>query len=244
LYYIIDSDHRALFIDIDIHLYLKGIPSTTESASIRGIQSTNPRAVKKYQNLLQIALQKHKIVERMQHLSEANHEQQGLNAAQIEEFRTLEDLLTKGKLAAEKSVEHIPNIPWSPSLMHATQLVKFWYSWQMQHRHGRDRSEYRQLLMNGIFPEPQNPTQAESEKNLKQAKKAKQQVEKNAQELQMKHLHEMATMYANSGSTSNKNALRNIIKSESSRNIFRRAQQVLEKTIGSTLSFVLDNGPN
>jgi hypothetical protein len=59
LHHICFSDHRALYIDIDLQAYLRSDPPSHMSRVARGISSEDPRSVKKYQEYLSKALDDH-----------------------------------------------------------------------------------------------------------------------------------------------------------------------------------------
>jgi hypothetical protein len=101
---LIDSDHRAVYIDIDLGKFLKGQASASVTASIRGIQSGNPKAVERYQQLLEKSLDDNKIMGKMRALHTI-HEHRPLTPSEIAEFLHLEQQITHAKLQAEKAVE-------------------------------------------------------------------------------------------------------------------------------------------
>lgn len=100
----------------------------------------------------------------MRKLVELNESQKGLTPTQIEEFLLLEAMISNAKLDAEVKVQHISATPWSPKLLKARHLVKYWQSWRLELRHGKDRSEYRSQIM-PIAPGPNPPTMQEVTKH-------------------------------------------------------------------------------
>jgi hypothetical protein len=243
LHNIIDSDHRALLIDIDLHRYLKGIPSAICTSSTRGIQSNNPRAVAKYQQILTDFIKtNHIIMDKMRQLIKANDEQQGLTPTQFEDFMRLETTISKAKLEAEQQVQHISAIPWSPRLLKAQKEVKYWRSWRLELRHGMDRSEYRLLLIPSR-PQTEQPTIQEVTKQLQTATNNLQRIETNASEIRREHLQKLATMYANTGKTTDQQAIKQLIQSENLRDLYAKLRHVLDRTKSSSLRSILLNPP-
>jgi hypothetical protein len=62
--HVVDSDHRGLFLDLNIDTLLGGRPPTLSSAALRGIDSTNPKQCKHYLDCLTTFFKNHRIVER------------------------------------------------------------------------------------------------------------------------------------------------------------------------------------
>ena len=58
------GDHRPLYVDIEIVLVLRTHLSQVTSAAGRRLKLQDPRVVKKYNSVLEIYLQKHRVKER------------------------------------------------------------------------------------------------------------------------------------------------------------------------------------
>jgi hypothetical protein len=119
------SDHRALFMDIDLDNYLGGRPSDTALATRRGLTSNDPRAVQKYRAELEAFLLKSSIEQRTYaKIKEIEKSMVGLSPRLAEDLNALENEFTKGKLEAEEKCAKVRSVPWSPVLMEAQQRLR------------------------------------------------------------------------------------------------------------------------
>jgi hypothetical protein len=242
LHHIVDSDHRALYIDVELHRFLKGVPSAIVPQSMRGIQSNNPRAVQKYQQILSASLSNNNVMEKMRELVAQNESQSGLTPTQIEEFLQLENFISQAKLNAETQVQHISDIPWSPKLIQAQKLVHYWRSWRLELRHGMDRSAYRARMVSPP-PPPTSPTMQEATTQLKLAGRALENIVANASDIRLTHLQELGKMYSNTGLISAQQAIKNIIQAETLRALFMKLRNVLGQPRSAELKSLLLNQP-
>jgi hypothetical protein len=65
---LIQSDHRPLYVDMDLAAFLGGNPSPLENGVSRGIMSSDPRAVRLYREQLLKCLEEEKLVEQLDKL--------------------------------------------------------------------------------------------------------------------------------------------------------------------------------
>jgi hypothetical protein len=178
------SDHRALFMDIDLDSYLGGRPSDTALATRRGLSSNDPRAVRKYRTELEAFLLKSKIEHRTYaKIEEIEKSKAGLTPRLGLELNALENEFSKGKLDAEKSCAKIRSVPWSPQLMEVQQRLSFWKYWLSEKRTNHDFSQARQKVWNDGAKVFANPNWATIQEELKNAQKGVVQALGNASEL-------------------------------------------------------------
>lgn len=81
------------------------------SHSQRGIQSDNPKAVKKYQSLVLRSLEKSSIETDARHLAQQQELNGALSPAQIEKAKDIDRKLLAIKLFAEKKCRNIIKTP-------------------------------------------------------------------------------------------------------------------------------------
>jgi hypothetical protein len=62
--FVITSDHRRLFIDLNADSFLGGDPNQLMSQALRGIKSSDPKKSRKYVTLVDSYLTKHKVYQR------------------------------------------------------------------------------------------------------------------------------------------------------------------------------------
>jgi hypothetical protein len=226
--HLVPSDHKALFIDVDIQGYLRGQISTTCSSDYRGIQSNNPRAVRKYQQCITTFLQKSQIEQQMQHLLEAQLHQGHLTPSQINQIIHLETTFTAAKLKAEKRCSKILQIPWSPALKTSMHNVSYWQSWLSQFKNRIDESAYRLRICPDLPTPESRPSLEIIKRSLHTAKKEQTKTIKNADSLRLLHLQDLASLAANTGKETQCQALKRIIRSEASKSLFQRLKFILK----------------
>lgn len=144
--YLIPSDHCPLYMDINLEAYLHGIPYDNISHSKRGIQSDNPKAVRKYQSLVEAALSTSSIEPALAHLVEKQNANGKLTPYQIAVAKTIDRKLLLIKLAAEKKCRHISKTPCSPKLYRLKAISFFWNSWLRQSRTNLDGTAFRRRM--------------------------------------------------------------------------------------------------
>jgi hypothetical protein len=112
---IVDSDHRALFIDINIDPLLGGTPPTLASPALRGIVSTEPKSCKVYLSALVKHLTEHHVHERVTQL-EAWTATHGLTPLLQAKWEGIDRDVTAGCLFAERIARQRDQPPWSLAL--------------------------------------------------------------------------------------------------------------------------------
>jgi hypothetical protein len=134
-----DSDHRALYADLDMAAFLGGKPSPLENSTLRGISSGDPRAVKQYTAALEKELLERKIEEQMTEVL-TNIENNGgvASAAHRAMMEELEESFSEARINSEKKCKHIRRHPWSPALRSARGEVRYWKLWLSQYKLGMD----------------------------------------------------------------------------------------------------------
>jgi hypothetical protein len=139
-----DSDHRALYADIDMAGFLGGKPSPLENSTLRGISSGDLRAVKQYTEALEKEIRERRLEERMKEVL-TNIENNGgvANAAHRAIMEELEASFSEARLNSEKKCKHIRSHPWSPALRSAREDIRYWKLWLSQYKLGMDFTQQR-----------------------------------------------------------------------------------------------------
>jgi len=120
--YGIQSDHRALYCDIELGRWLRGNAAHIEAPTRRGLQSRDPTATETYLQAVNEYLQGHRFYQR---LSEVLHGP----ADALDTARALEALdsdMTQARKAAEKKVKRRHKSQWSPELHQAKSKLQYW----------------------------------------------------------------------------------------------------------------------
>jgi hypothetical protein len=122
--HVVDSDHRGLFLDLNIDTLLGGRPPTLSSAALRGIDSTNPKQCKHYLDCLTTFFKNHRIVERCTKLQRWT-KRHGLTPRLKQRWEKLDLDITRGCLHAERSAGRKERPAWSEELHHAHLSVVY-----------------------------------------------------------------------------------------------------------------------
>jgi hypothetical protein len=139
-----DSDHRALYADIDMAAFLGGKPSPLENSTLRGISSGDPRAVKQYTEALEKELRERRIEERMAEIITSIENNGGVaSEAHRAGMEELEESFSEARIKSEKKCKHIRSHPWSPTLRSAREDVRYWKLWLSQYKLEMDFTQQR-----------------------------------------------------------------------------------------------------
>lgn len=112
------SDHRSVYIDLELKKYLKGDIPTAQLNSNRKLTSDDGRIVKEYQRLLTVELNKSNLEERIKILEEKHMKR--FNKIEIcTEIEELDHVFTNIKLNSEENCIVQYKHPWSPKLQKA-----------------------------------------------------------------------------------------------------------------------------
>jgi hypothetical protein len=113
------SDHQAIFIDIEVQLFLRSEPPSNLTRVSRGISSEDPRAVKRYQANLSAALDKYDFESMISEVDRmiAIH---GANDIVHEMLELIDSKFCQARLDCEKESQSKYRHPWSPTLRDAS----------------------------------------------------------------------------------------------------------------------------
>jgi hypothetical protein len=234
------SDHRALFMDIDLDRYLGGRPSDAALATRRGLASNDPRAVRKYRAELEKFLQKSKIEQRVYaKIKEIEGSPPGLTAKLANDLNELDDELTQGKLEAEKVCATVRSVPWSPTLMEAQQRLRFWKYWLSEKKTDKNFAEARAKVWPDGAKAFKMANWATIQEELKSAQKGVKLATTEAADLRTEHLEERARMAEREGNGTVEKIVKRIIKAEQLRGTHKKIDTLLGKNQRNGLTFLL-----
>ena len=120
------SDHRGLYLNINIFSYLKGSSTTPPTPESRLLVSTNPKATNQYKkDLMQLFLQ-HNVLKNIT-IIQTKIENSSLNESDMIHVNKVDTIITKYMLKAEKKLKYYSHSrPWSPTLAFAILEVILW----------------------------------------------------------------------------------------------------------------------
>lgn len=230
--FLIPSDHRPLFLDIQLEEYLNGIPYDKISHSQRGIQSDNPKAVLKYQTILTSRLSASSIEHDTEYLVQQQLLNGSLSQHQIERAKSIDRNLLKLKLAAERKCRHITKTPWSPKLYELKAKSFYWNSWLCQFRTHQDGSAFRRRMC------PDSP-----EASLRSSQTAFKNALSEAGKMRNTHLTELATLMSNTGHTPAAKIVNILLRREHDKDVYRNCHRALHRPIPTPVAHILIPSP-
>jgi hypothetical protein len=120
--FVITSDHRGLFIDLNADSFLGGDPSQLMSPALRGLKSTNPKKCRKYVSEVNKYLKSHDIFARVIRL-EIQTETQGFTIEIKNGWEKIDRDLLRACIHAERITKCRDRPAWSPKLHQASMMV-------------------------------------------------------------------------------------------------------------------------
>ena len=233
----VNSDHRALIVDIELTGFLRCTPASTIDTTARGIGSSQPGRIKFYRKKLKDFLDRSDIESTIAQLNE--DAQCGRPVAHT----ILDDIdksLTECFLQLDQQCTHIPDHPWSPELLNAKKTLEFWKMWRTEIRTCRDLSQQRERLQLHLVPTVSKLTKYQILHGIRNAAKQFRKAIADGDALREKHLDRCAAMAAASGKIKHEAAIKRIKRSELSRRTFQRIRRAMGKTKSGQLDYIID----
>jgi hypothetical protein len=126
------SDHRAIFLDLDLLLLFGASPERLERPQFRNLKLDDMRISDSYRNLLHKQFECHNIYERVKNISERGKADVWFHEDELA-YEILDHDITAAMLraamlrAAEKcSIRKQHDTPWALSLSKATHAMRYW----------------------------------------------------------------------------------------------------------------------
>jgi HEPN domain-containing protein len=124
---ILKSDHRAIFLDLDLLLLFGTYLERLERPQFRNLKFDEPRISDSYRKLLHKQFECHNIYDRVRKISQRGKDDDWSNEDE-RCYKVLDRDITAAMLrSAEKcSIRKQHDIPWAPSLSKATHAIRYW----------------------------------------------------------------------------------------------------------------------
>ena len=213
------SDHRGLFIDLNINELLSGHIAELDTPNGRGINSCTPKSVQVYKEHVLQYFDDHNLEQRLDSvIAFINSDDNDDEASKLEATNRLNAIdrdVTRALLSAENHVRRRDPVAFSPDLEAARTIQRFWRLWLTELTTKRDMSFQR----NSIEAKQQQtihagrPSSTLVQEKLKEASKVVWATVKSAKELRQKFLETKAESEANAA-TNKEAAIRKIIAAE------------------------------
>jgi hypothetical protein len=124
---ILKSDHRAIFLDLDLLLLFGTSLERLERPQFRNLKLDDPRISDSYRKLLHKKFECHNIYERVQKISERGKANDWSNEDE-RRYKVLDRDITAAMLRAAENctIRKQHDTPWAPSLRKATHVIRYW----------------------------------------------------------------------------------------------------------------------
>jgi hypothetical protein len=124
---ILKSDHRAIFLDLDLILLLGAPPERLERPQFQNLKLDDPRISNRYRKLLNKQFECHNIYDSVKNISERG-KADDWSHEDVLAYEILDCDITASMLrAAEKCfIRKQHDTPWVPSLSKETHAIRYW----------------------------------------------------------------------------------------------------------------------
>ena len=173
---IISSDHRPIFLDIDINQSFRSPLSSLVAPSQRSLSSTNLKKCSQYIANLYDGFERHRILQRIQHLDSLST---CTNPSTVQHIEALDRDITRLMLSCEKRLRKPSPTPFSSKLAQACILVSLLKLRYSELKYNKDHSiqiQRHQQRLHTTYPIPSNLVQTktllhEARQNVRQLRK-------------------------------------------------------------------------
>jgi hypothetical protein len=233
-----ESNHRALFINIDLSRVLKGMPHDPISRENRAISSTIPWKVTKYQQYVLKECQASQIFSHAKAFEIRNKGSPMTNELQ-KELDGIDAELTAIQLEAEQLCKTRRHLPWSPTLKQCNNRIRYWRLWIRELRRHKDYGILRASIEVSFEVPTSYPTLREAMKQLRLAVSASHTVQKQAAALRVEFLEKRASFLSSTGERKLAGIVKRIQNAETKSQIFQHLRCISGKIPPPPLSYLL-----
>ena len=122
----ISSNHREIFLDVNLLSYQKDSSTTPPTPNSRLLISTNPRTTTQYKKELMKLFLENDIINKTK-IIKKNIDNNCIKESNMIQVNRVDNTITTCMLQAEKKVKHfIHSHPWSPKLIFSILEVRLW----------------------------------------------------------------------------------------------------------------------
>jgi hypothetical protein len=233
------SDHRALFVDIDLAAYLKGEPSLELALESRYINGKDKIAMMKYKQILGEFFESSNILQRLRRFEKEYSNYGSLTDKLAKELDQIDNVLTDAKLRAEAACKRTAQVPWSPKLKICNDEIKYWKLWRKQLLTHRDFGIKRAAITVSFTIPTKYPTLSEVRREIQRAETKLRDIKLNAAEYRDTFLAEQVIFHGQCNDKKAKAEVARIKQAEHLSGIFQKLKAVMGKTRGPGIAFIL-----
>ena len=229
-FFTVPSDHRPLFLDVDLHSLLQSTPASLSSHLPRGVQTSNPRSVLLFRSHLRAFLDSTSFESRLLALLESSN-------VSSSDLNSLDQEFTDFLIDIDRKCQRHHNTPWSPVLSLAKRTVYYWQLWLTELTRHIDTSKQRSSLdLDPTHLPSTPPTATQVRQHLRHSRKAFTQAVLLATQHRNEHLLSLHNLNSSSSDPKSAKRIRNILRSESNRQLFLRFRRAIKGDSGGAIS--------
>ena len=238
------SDHRPIWIDVTKQSLIGTKSKLSPTFAARKLKTNDPRIVNNYLNKLHSLLNENKVVQRAERL--ARWVNGPLSQAQIEEYEELDRLKTKAMEAAEKGCRKLKmgEVKWSPQLQIARDRIRYYTLSRRKLLGRRVRSSLLTRLSKKVSRIATHLDLSQIEEKIDESYKAYKKLRKNHEKLRESFIEDLAAALKKKGKGKRANIVKQLIATESQREMFRRLAIINNKQHDLSTKFVTINTKN
>jgi hypothetical protein len=186
------SDHRALFIKINLDELLSTRVQPIDSITARKLVQATPKERKIFLEAVNTHWTSQNLYERLQKLTKVSHP--NWSDSDREEFEKCDEQMIKGMLSAETKTRKTPTVAWSPIFAKAINLKSFWkIALQLKTMHRMPSDKYIIWAKSIGIMDFTSLDIKTVKQQLRQAQKDVREVELKADALREEHLRQLLT---------------------------------------------------
>jgi hypothetical protein len=244
--FVITSDHRGLFIDLDTDSFLGGDPNQLMYNALRGIKSTDPKKFRAYVSVVTKYLTDHHVFTRVTRL-EVQSEIRGFTKNIQKGWEKIDRDLLRACIHAER-LTRCRDIPaWSLKLHQASMMVAFWKIKSSEIKNECDFSHKLESLLTQIDwtdSPPTASTYVEVCTKLRSSQNKIRTIRKQANKHRSDFLQQRAAAEALAGNQEEAKVLSRLERAEATKACFKLLRKYLKPTMRGGITKIEVDAPN
>jgi hypothetical protein len=233
------SDHRALFIKVNLGKILQTLVTQIDTITARKLNQETPKERKIFLEKLDNHYQSQNLYQRLRKLTE--NEESEWDKENVKTYKKCDNEMVAGMLLAESYTKKTKTTSWSPTFAEAINNKTFWkiaMSLKMNYRH--PSQDFQNWAKTRGIPDIQSIELSTIKRNFRNAQKHLREIEKQADNLREEHLRSLLTTAELNGDDKKvEKRLQILIRAHDRKQHFARLKQILKPREAGGLSYIL-----
>ena len=234
------SDHRGLFVDINLGAILTDAVSTLDTPATRLLSSKTVKERSAFIQHYDTHAENQNIHQRSKALGSLQPTER---RGQMPEANKIDLQCTKGMLSAEQKSCSRKQYAWSPRIKKANVIVHYWKQVLSMMRTGLDKNKQLQdlaKLINRTMESFHGMTAKDCDRQLREAQRERNRVQKQATELRDQFLTEqLLDLSDNPNAKTRRRRIHQIRNAERKKQTYARIKTVLKPRTGGSLAYIM-----